>query len=609
MRELRRFLIGLASAATWPAYLLVMAYAAKVGPWPRDLAWPACVLLLGLSGALLVANAGRMAFRKGGWAEAVLLAPRDVARQMRRIVLTLAIAGYALLMPDLMLGEGLIAPGGRPISASALGRMLVLGFELTCWVLAYRLLRPTSPLLNWLGEGPATLGWMGRHRRAVAATTVVMLGLVLALDGAGFRFTSRRLTFGGMLTMVLVGACWGSYLLLLQVIAKHAWRWHRHAQDLAPTAADGTAAPGSDKVETPADADAKLRTLAKVAVCLLGGFGLAYIWNVDLALFYYVSDLTIWTIDEKTRSAIHVGDVLKSALLFFVTAGVLRYLNTFFTVAIFPRMPDDPGIRFAVVTLCRYAVLALGVLAGLSAVHLGMERIGVVVAALGVGLGFGLQEIVSNFVSGIILLLERPIRVGDIVGVAGMVGKVDQINIRATTIINGDNQSMIIPNRQFITGNLTNWTHKDKIIRVVINVNVAPGTDADKVTDLLLAIAHADPDVLNNPVPAALLDAFGVASLQFVLFAYVPDPSLMGRVKHRLHGEIQKRFEAGGIVIPVPTQELRVHAMNPEARLPLPGRTQDRRWDEPEPTPPPPRLANKIPLPVPAENCHRGVDE
>ena len=108
---------------------------------------------------------------------------------------------------------------------------------------------------------------------------------------------------------------------------------------------------------------------------------------------------------------------------------------------------------------------------------------------------FRLQEIVSNFVSGIILLLERPIRVGDIVTVSGMTGKVDQINIRATTIINGDNQSMIVPNRQFITGNLVNWTHKDKIIRLPIPVSVAHGTDLDQVSDLLLAIARDDADV------------------------------------------------------------------------------------------------------------------
>ena len=161
-------------------------------------------------------------------------------------------------------------------------------------------------------------------------------------------------------------------------------------------------------------------------------------------------------------------------------------MSTLFAVTIFPRMPDDPGVRFAVVTLCRYAVLGLTTLTALSAVHLDLAKIGVVLAALGVGLGFGLQEIVSNFVCGIILLLERPIRIGDVVTVAGTTGKVDRINIRATTIVNGDNQSMIVPNREFITGNLVNWTLKDRILRVAIKLSVAYGTDPDRVVNLLL---------------------------------------------------------------------------------------------------------------------------
>ena len=200
-----------------------------------------------------------------------------------------------------------------------------------------------------------------------------------------------------------------------------------------------------------------------------------------------------------------------------------------------------------------------------------------------------MQEIVSNFVSGIILLLERPIRVGDLVTVSDMTGKVDRINIRATTIINGDNQSMIIPNRQFITGNLINWTHKDRIVRVVINVKVSHGTEAEKVTDLLLSIAHADPDVLNNPVPSAFLDAIGDSALHFTLNVFVPDPSLMGRVKHRLFGEIQNRFETAGIVIPLPTRELpgpRHEPRRPRPRHPqIPPRPARRRRSRAAPAP------------------------
>ncbi len=194
-----------------------------------------------------------------------------------------------------------------------------------------------------------------------------------------------------------------------------------------------------------------------------------------------------------SETPVTVGDLARSAV--FILAGTLvwRYMSTLFALTVFPRIADDPGVRFAVVTLCRYAVLGMTSIAALGAIHVGTAQIGMVLAALGVGLGFGLQEIVSNFVCGIIMLLERPVRIGDIVTVAGTTGTVDRINIRATTIINGDNQSMIVPNREFITGNLVNWTHKDKILRLAIRVGVAYGSVPAQIVDLLLAIAADDP--------------------------------------------------------------------------------------------------------------------
>ncbi len=272
-------------------------------------------------------------------------------------------------------------------------------------------------------------------------------------------------------------------------------------------------------------------------------------------------------------------------------------MSTLFAVTVFPRMPDDPGARFAVVTLCRYAVLGLTAILALSAVHLDLAKIGVVLAALGVGLGFGLQEIVSNFVCGIILLLERPIRIGDIVTVAGSTGKVDRINIRATTIVNSDNQSMIVPNREFITGNLINWTLKDKVLRVPIKVNVAYGTDPDRVVELLLQIAGADADVMLNPAPSAALEGFGDSSLLFGLYTFVPEPGMSGDVRHRLCREIQRRFAAQGIVMPFPTHELHVSRQGEDVALALeapraePISRQGQRVDAPAKVPPAPHAA------------------
>ena len=210
----------------------------------------------------------------------------------------------------------------------------------------------------------------------------------------------------------------------------------------------------------PEDVAERLRQLVFYVGVLFGCVGFAWIWELDLALIRFLAGQPILSLSE---TPVTVGDLARSA--FFILAGTLiwRYMSTLFALTVFPRIADDPGVRFAVVTLCRYAVLGMTSIAALGAIHVGTAQIGMVLAALGVGLGFGLQEIVSNFVCGIIMLLERPVRIGDIVTVAGTTGTVDRINIRATTIINGDNQSMIVPNREFITGNLVNWTHKDKI--------------------------------------------------------------------------------------------------------------------------------------------------
>ena len=297
----------------------------------------------------------------------------------------------------------------------------------------------------------------------------------------------------------------------------------------------------------------RLRQLVFYVGALIGWVGFAWIWELDLALIRFLVAQPVLSLSE---TAVTVGDLARSAVL--VLAGTLlwRYMSTLFALTVFPRIADDPGVRFAVVTLCRYAVLGLTSIAALGAIHVGTAQIGMVLAALGVGLGFGLQEIVSNFVCGIIMLLERPVRIGDIVTVAGTTGQVDRINIRATTIINGDNQSMIVPNREFITGNLVNWTHKDKILRLAIRVGVAYGSVPEQIVDLLLAIAAQDADVLDDPRPSALLEDLGDSALKFVLYVYVPEPGLVGRVKHRLSSEVQRRFAEAGIGIPYPTHEV-----------------------------------------------------
>ncbi|MGE5756331.1 MAG: mechanosensitive ion channel family protein [Planctomycetaceae bacterium] len=600
MRALRSLLAGIGSSAVWPIYLGLMAYTARQAPWPRSLALASSWMLASLAAAAFVASLARWLFRPGGWAEAVLRVPPAVARQVDRAVLVLVAAAVLFLLPQAFLAHGLIAPAGRAVAAPALGQWLGLGFLLTTWGIAYRLARGRSPLVQWLLQSPDRFGWLNRHRRVLASSVLAAFGGMIALDARGYSFTARRMSSGAAMSLVVVASCWGLYRMILRLIEHHAWRWI----GVGPAYASGGT---PDEASQPDDLAGRLRRLTGYLMPIVGLFLLARVWDIDWALFRFLGEQPLWTVDPKGPTYATVGDVAQAALLFGLTAVSWRHMSTFFAVAVFPRIPEDPGVRFALVTLCRYAVLGVGLLAGLSSIHLGLDKISMVLAALGVGLGFGLQEIVSNFICGIILLLERPIRVGDVVSVSGMSGKVDRINIRATTIINAENQSIIVPNRAFITSDLINWTLKDKIIRVSVRVKVAQGTDPDRVTDLLLSLAREDADVLRNPLPIAFMEDFSDSALNFALHVHVPEPSLGGWVRHRLLTQIQKRFRDAEIQIPLPTQELRVKPLaHPVTGAPV----EFPRIDPASPTPPSPRF-NKPPIPTPpaVEDCHRGVDE
>lgn len=566
LKTLHRLGIGLASSLLWPVYMALFSVTARTGPWPRGIGRPVSFVLAVLALAMFVLSLLRWIFRKDGWVQCTFDLPRDVVRQLRNAKIALVATASGFLIPEELLARGLIAPGGRPVSAPSICHLLIIGFEVMAWIGLFRLLRPWGPVGQWLRTSPEQIGWVGRHRRAVRVFLLAALGAVIGMETRGYGFTARRVALAGVQSLILIGSCWAIHRRSLTLIAKHSWRWGRREARIAAKA-------HAEEIAPPADLPSRVRHLSSWGVVILGGLVGLWVWDVDLALFNYIGEQPLWHAGEKS---VTVTNLITSGVLLVVTFGLWSYLSTIFALVIYPRMPEDPGIRFAVLTLCRYLVLAVGMLACLSAIHLGLDKIGMVLAALGVGLGFGLQEIVSNFVSGIILLIERPIRVGDVVTVASMTGKVDRINIRATTLTNGDNQSLIIPNREFITGNLVNWTHKDKVIRFSVEVHAARGSDPERVAGLLLEIARGDADVLADPSPGAYLDAIGPAALRFILYVHVPDPSYPGKVRHRLCAQIQSRFAEAGIEIPLPIQELRFARAVEEAAADEAGRRADR---------------------------------
>jgi small-conductance mechanosensitive channel len=223
----------------------------------------------------------------------------------------------------------------------------------------------------------------------------------------------------------------------------------------------------------------------------------------------------------------------------------------------------------AIITVSRYLITAVGLVAALDIIGIGWDQVQWLVAALGLGLGFGLKEIFSNFFSGLILLLERPIRVGDTVTLDQLSGTVSRINIRATTITDWDRKEIIVPNNTFITGSLINWARSDPITRVVIPVGVGYDSDPARVQEVLLAVATAHPLVTKEPAPAVLFLKFGESALEFEVRVFVRDLANRLPVTHDLHNGILRALRAHRIEMPFPQREVRLRGVSAEPRDPL----------------------------------------
>lgn len=215
------------------------------------------------------------------------------------------------------------------------------------------------------------------------------------------------------------------------------------------------------------------------------------------------------------------------------------------------------GVRVAVGSIVKYLLLVIGFVIILQTAGINLSSLTILLGALGVGIGFGLQNITNNFVSGLIILFERPIKVGDRIEVADVAGDVVDISMRATTIITNDNISIIVPNSQFISETVINWSHTDRNVRFNFPVRVSYQEDPETIRKVLLEIARDNPGVLKNPVPDVLFSEYADSAMIFNLRVwtreYVNRP---GVLKSQLYYEIARRFREQGIEIPYPQRDV-----------------------------------------------------
>ena len=267
---------------------------------------------------------------------------------------------------------------------------------------------------------------------------------------------------------------------------------------------------------------------------------------------------------EFHKTSITVSDVAVAILIAVITCLSARDVPGLLEISLLQRLPLDASVRYAITSLVSYGIVLLGVTVACSNIGLRWSQIQWLATALTFGLAFGLQEIFANFVAGLIILFERPVRVGDVVTVDDVTGVVSRIRIRATSITNWDRKEYVVPNKEFITGRLLNWTLSDKVNRIVINVGIAYGSDTERARELLLKAANDHDLILKDPPSVATFEGFGDNSLNFTLRTFLPGMENRLRVIHELHTAIDQAFRDAEIEIAFPQRDLHIRSA-PEA--------------------------------------------
>lgn len=518
--------------------------------------------LVALALPVLTLSMLRWLVRERGIAEAHLRWSKPRLGSLRRWLPT----AQAVLLPAWFV-LALAFMRNQDLAIDVQARLALLLLAVAGTALLWRLLAPGAV---WTPRAVAVEPSSLRRFARVLLPALLLATALLAL--AGYVYTAALLmraqfaSVGVVIAVALVHGLLARWFLLGE--RRLALRRMEARRDAAADASGdseaGEAAPDPEQDLTLEAVNAHSRRLLRALKLTLLLLGLAWTWSDLLPAIARLDQVALWYFSDtgadgaQIRQAVTLMALLLGLGVLVLTVVAARNLPGLVEIGLQARPGIDAASRYAITSVTRYAVVIAGVVIGLGLLGLRWSQLQWMAAALTVGLGFGLQEIFANFVSGLILLFERPFRVGDVITVGELSGTVTRIRTRATTILDFDNKEIVIPNKAFITDRLINWTLSDSTTRVTLKVGVAYGSPVEKVHALLMQAAREHPRVLAEPAPRTWFMAFGASSLDFELRVFVATLADRLVVMNELNGRIASLFNEQGIEIAFPQLDLHV---------------------------------------------------
>lgn len=580
-------------AAPLPLLLVLGWRAAASGGAPH----PAILSALGEGVQMLAAVLGmgfflREVCRPEGLAVAHLRMPEEDARLLRR-----SLAWYLAIIPFLAFANSFLEAAS---TEGVSNRLLFLPTTLFMAALGHYLLRPTGGL----GTPAGVEGIQGRGRRwwrRLVHLLAVGLPVLFAIASmAGYNYSARHLWLRFMQSVLLAvglhfaGAIVFRWVTLVRrrLAMEHALR-QRAAEGSAEVEAGTVATVGDDTQSELLASLAQAQRLLRWALGLALAFGLWGIWSGTLTAFQALDRVPLWQVaasgsaavrstastgvagtlagaaaetdrnagdprEEPKAAFVTLWDLIVVLLMIAVAIMAAANLPGFLEMAVFSHFQLDRGTSYALTTSLRYAIIVIGIIVTAKGLGLAWSQVQWLAAAVSLGIGFGLQEVFANFVSGLILLFERPVRIGDVVTVGDISGVVTKIQIRATTIRDWDNRELILPNKELITGRFLNWTLSDSITRITCTIGIAYAADVRRAQEILLSVVRRHPAVLADPAPIVIFESFGESSLNLTLRAHVSRTDQRATTLSEVNAAILDEFRQAGIEIPYPQRIVQI---------------------------------------------------